>query len=173
MTVADSTTGALIGAGILFNGWTVEYALRRFPTLAKKVFRRRKWLMALFCWLRDLGMAACYDGIYPAKQMEDALKEAFGVDQSIMDYSHAKSMGTKIGFPVATVHGRPSRRIFTNYNGTGAEAKNLGKLCRNISAPSYAHVFEQVTPSLNQVKAWEECHCGRCRFLLINKWSHG
>jgi hypothetical protein len=57
------------------------------------------------------------DGFYPARNLERVLQEVFGRDKSILDYSSATSMGTKIGITVSTM--KPAPFIFTNYNGLG------------------------------------------------------
>ena len=58
------------------------------------------------------------DGLYPAENIEAALKEVFGA-KSILDYSHATTIGTRISLPVAIIN-KPSYCIFTNYNGVGS-----------------------------------------------------
>jgi hypothetical protein len=69
-------------------------------------------------------MSYLTDGLYPAANIEAALQEAYGKESSILDYSYATSIGTKIGLPVATVQGRPLSRLFTNYNGIGQRSPN-------------------------------------------------
>jgi hypothetical protein len=59
------------------------------------------------------------DGLYDPENMESALKQAFGKDESILDLSYASQTGTRIALPVATTSNPPSRRIFSNYNGSG------------------------------------------------------
>jgi hypothetical protein len=71
-------------------------------------------------------------GIYPAKNIEAALKDVFGMDKSILDCSHATSMGTRVGVPVATIR-EPFCCIFTNYNGVGIRRQDQGKLLRYYS----------------------------------------
>ena len=43
------------------------------------------------------------DGLYPADNLESALKEVFGSDTSILDYSHATAIGAKVGILVTTI----------------------------------------------------------------------
>ena len=66
------------------------------------------------------------DGLYPTKNIEAALRDAFGMNTSILDISHASSNGTLVGLPVATTDDRPSCRVFTNYNGSGKKM-GIGK----------------------------------------------
>lgn len=73
------------------------------------------------------------DGFYPARNLEAVLQEAFGSNKSILDYSSAAAMGTKIGITVSTM--KPAPFIFTNYNGLGdredKKYKNYGVLLGN------------------------------------------
>ena len=105
------------------------------------------------------------DGLHPAKNIEAALKEVFGAEGSILDYSHATSMGTRIGLPVATVRERPSSRIFTNYNGIGSREQSQGE-CVAYAGPSQANKPPQ-TKSLSRKMVSPECPFGKCKHLRI------
>lgn len=57
------------------------------------------------------------DGLYPSKNIERALEQAFGATRSMFDISTATATGTLVGLPVATTDKRPRCMLFTNYNG--------------------------------------------------------
>ncbi|EXJ56219.1 uncharacterized protein A1O5_12675 [Cladophialophora psammophila CBS 110553] len=125
------SSGGLIVLAMFHNGWSIEKSSDAFERLAKLAFRRRKGLgIPFLSRLRELLVSYFTDGLYAAKNIEAALKEAFGTEESILDYSHATSTGTRIGLPVATVHEKPSCRIFTNYNGVGAREQNPGQVIK-------------------------------------------
>ena len=110
------------------NGWSIDDSTETFEKLAKLAFKPRKVFNIPFLPnLLEALISYFADGLYPPENIEAALKQAFG-GRSILDYSHATSTGTRIGIPVATVDGKPSRRIFTNYNGVGEREKDRGKL---------------------------------------------
>jgi len=88
---------------------------RSFPPLA--------FLLGCF----EMFISYFADGLYPAKNIEAALKRAFGTSRSILDFSDATSTGTRVGLTVATTSEKPSCRIFTNYNGAGERGKDQGK----------------------------------------------
>jgi hypothetical protein len=102
------------------NGWGIEESADTFERLAKVAFTPRKVSkIPIFRNFIELLVSYFADGLYAPKNIEAALKQVFGNDRSILDVSHATTTGTRIGLPVATVGGTPSRRIFTNYNGVG------------------------------------------------------
>ena len=71
-------------------------------------------------------MSLFTDGIYPARNLETALQEVFGSDESILECSNATIMGTKMGIVASTM--KPEPFIFTNYNGIGdQEARKCEK----------------------------------------------
>lgn len=110
------------------NGWSIEESVEKFEKLATFAFQRRNVLRLPFLSrIQELLVSYFTDGLYPAKNIETALKEVFGVDSSILDHSYASSTGTKIGLPVATVQEKPACRIFTNYNGIGTRDQNQGE----------------------------------------------
>ncbi len=113
---------------MFINGWSIDDCTETFEKLAKLAFQRRKVFNFPFL-PRALELLVSYfaDGIYPPENIEAALKQVFGTDRSILDYSDATATGTRVGLPVATVDERPSCRIFTNYNGVGERAKEQGR----------------------------------------------
>jgi hypothetical protein len=72
------------------------------------------------------------DGLYPAHHLEGALKEVFGSEMGILDYSHATAIGAKVGIPVTTVLETDSC-LFTNYNGTGPRPQDCGTLIPELA----------------------------------------
>ncbi|OCK95341.1 uncharacterized protein K441DRAFT_556486, partial [Cenococcum geophilum 1.58] len=117
----------LIVLAMFVNGRSIEESTETFERLAKMAFKRRKVLkIPIFRNLIELMISYFTDGLYAPENIEAALKQVFGDDKSTLDISHATSTGTRIGLPVATVNGMPSRRIFTNYNGVGEREKGQG-----------------------------------------------
>ena len=139
-------------------GWSIERSLDVFEKLAKTTFRRQKGLgIPLLSRLRELLKSYFTDGLYAAGNIEAALKEVFG-KESILDNSYATSTGTRIGLPVATVHERPSCRIFTNYNGVGTRERNQGESAEGSPAEATNKPTDQVIKpkdGLGRVPVWE------------------
>ena len=71
------------------------------------------WLLSFF-----------FDGLYPAKHIEAAVKEAFR-DNRILDNLYATLIETRVAFLVATIR-ELLCYLFTNYNGVGARDDNWG-----------------------------------------------
>ena len=112
---------------MFINGWSIEQSTKTFEELAKVAFKPRKVLNIPFLSrIHELLKTYLADGLYPAENIEAALKEVFGVDRSILDCSHATSIGTRVGLPVATIR-EPLSCIFTNYNGVGSREQDQGK----------------------------------------------
>jgi hypothetical protein len=109
------------------NGWGIEESTDTFERLAKVAFTPRTVSkIPIFRNFIELLISYFADGLYAPKNIESALKQVFGDDRSILDVSHATTTGTRVGLPVATVGGTPSRRIFTNYNGVGDRVEGQG-----------------------------------------------
>ncbi|KAL0764688.1 hypothetical protein CaCOL14_012804 [Colletotrichum acutatum] len=64
---------------------------------------------------------------YLSQHIEKALRDMFGSDRSIADYSAADTIGAMVGMTVATVQDA-SACIFTSYNGVGQRAGDRGSL---------------------------------------------
>ena len=127
--------GAVIAMDHYINGRTLTESIQKFPDMMERTFKRRTSLRIPFLSRAFELTASCIaDGLYQARNIESVLKETFGADRTILACSHATTTGTKIGFPVATVSKHPSYRIFTNYNGIGRRAEELGRLIWCISA---------------------------------------
>lgn len=97
-----------------------------FPELAKVAFRRRNFLsIPIYPKALESLVSLLADCLYPAANIESALKEAYGSDKGILDISYATSIGTRVGIPVATIRD-PSLCLFTNYNGIGSRTHDSG-----------------------------------------------
>ncbi|KAH8650337.1 acyl transferase/acyl hydrolase/lysophospholipase [Tricladium varicosporioides] len=120
------SSGGLIIMAMFINGWSIEESTETFEKLAKLAFKPRKVLNIPFL-SRVHGLLKTFlaDGLYPTENIEAALKEVFGIDRSILDSSHATTIGTRVGLPVATIR-EPSSCIFTNYNGVGSREQDQG-----------------------------------------------
>jgi phage tail protein X len=116
---------------MFINGWSIDDSTDTFEKLAKLAFQRRKVLNLPFLpRILELLISYLADGIYPPGNIEAALKQVFGANRGILDYSHATTTGIRVGLPVATVDEKPSYRIFTNYNGVGERIREQGMLGR-------------------------------------------
>jgi hypothetical protein len=119
---------------IFINGWSIEESTKTFENLAKLAFRRRKVLdIPFLSRVHELLKSYLADGMYPAENIQAALKEVFGTDRSILDSSHATSIGTRVGLLVSTIR-EPARRILTNYDRAGSREQDQGKsfgMCRS------------------------------------------
>ncbi|KAH9204856.1 patatin-like phospholipase-like protein [Leptodontidium sp. 2 PMI_412] len=113
------SSGGLIVMAMFINGWSIDESTESFEKLAKVAFKRRKVLdIPFLSRVHELLKSYLADGLYPAENIEAALQAVFGKDKTILDYSHATSIGARVGLPVATIR-EPSSCIFTNYNGVG------------------------------------------------------
>ncbi|RSL43697.1 hypothetical protein CEP54_014972 [Fusarium duplospermum] len=132
------SSGGLIVADMFINGSSIEDSSDKFEALAKHVFQRRKYVNApflpkflttllpllidslpplpSFLYLMDIAVSYFTDGLYPSRNMEDALKRVFSSDRSMLGISNATVTGTLVGLPAATVDEKPKCRIFSNYH---------------------------------------------------------
>jgi hypothetical protein len=146
---------------MFINGWSIDESTESFEKLAKVAFKRRKVLdIPFLSRIHELLKSYLADGLYPAENIEAALQAVFGKDKSILDYSHATSIGARVGLPVATIR-EPSSCIFTNYNGVGTRDQDQGKLPRII--PVRQTNQEQDTTLYSRRTAMGECHSGKCK----------
>ncbi|KAH7304394.1 hypothetical protein B0I35DRAFT_454699 [Stachybotrys elegans] len=133
------SSGGLIVADLFINGNSIEQSTGRFEALANLAFQQRELLslsrlpqflrfliphltnslqpLPYILRLYKILMSYFGDGLYPSKNIEQALIQAFGTNRSILDLSSATATGTLVGLPVATTDDRPTSRLFTNYNG--------------------------------------------------------
>ncbi|KAH8799647.1 acyl transferase/acyl hydrolase/lysophospholipase, partial [Xylogone sp. PMI_703] len=118
------SSGGLIIMAMFLNGWSIDESIEAFEKLAKLAFKRREVLnIPILSRIYELSKSYLTDGLYPAENIEAALKSVFPIDRSILDYSHTTSIGARVRLPVATIHD-PSCCIFTNYNGVGTREQD-------------------------------------------------
>lgn len=104
-------------------------------------------------------MSIFTDCLYPTSHIETALKEAYGCEQGLLEMPQTTSLGTRVGIPVATVHG-PSLCLFTSYNATGLRKDDLGTfpnschLLQTANRLSEYHVIES-HDGAEQPRVWE------------------
>jgi hypothetical protein len=72
-------------------------------------------------------MSYLADGVYPVDNIESALREVFGSEKGILDYSYTTSIGPGIGLPVTIIRDTLLCN-FTNYNEVGNRKQNCGNL---------------------------------------------
>ena len=125
---------------LFIKGWSIPESTEAFKRLAEVAFQKRNVLrLPLLSRLQRYLISYLSDSIYPAENIELVLKEVFGIETNILDYSHATSIGTRIGLPVASVSNPPGHHVFTNYNGAGERDKRLGK---------YLAIFTWLSPEI-------------------------
>jgi len=104
-----------------------ETLFSRIPFVARYLTMFPPFKIPILTQVLQYFVSYLADGRYSAQNIEAALKEVFGVNRTVLDYSHATWTGTKVGLPVATVDSNPSCRVFTNYNGVGERAPDQGR----------------------------------------------
>jgi hypothetical protein len=122
---------------MFIRGRTIDQSTETIETLSKVAFKlwevfnnpiiREALKIPAFRHFLEFMISYFTDGLYPPGNIEAALKQVFGDKRSILDFSYATFTGTRIGLPVATVTDKPSRRIFTNYNGVGERKEGQSK----------------------------------------------
>jgi hypothetical protein len=127
----------------------VSSCIPAFLKLATKAFSARKTQHgSIFSRVKVLAKSLYLDFLYPAKNIEEPLKQQFGEDSAITDFSAGAARGAKVG---VTVTGVPSGEyIITNYNGVGNEELRHG----------YRHALpkHRTTP----IHIWEACVYRTC-----------
>ena len=102
-------------------------SIKTFAEMAGRVFRKRmSSSIPQLSRVANVLVSCLADGMYSASNIDAALRDWVS-DRGVLDCSRAKSTGTKVGFPVATVSDHPSCRLFTNYNGAGERDCEQGK----------------------------------------------
>ena len=116
--------GAIIALALGREGLSVEDCIDFYERLIKQAFK-----LGLFSYLLML-ISLFTGGIYPARNLEAALQEVFGINESILDCSSATTMGIMLGIVASTM--KPEPFLFTNYNGLGVRKdKKYGILLGN------------------------------------------
>ena len=105
--------------------WNVSYCSEIFDTLTRQFFSRRtrgsgnfiqQIRYLLKCWLSD----GCYD----VRGLENSLKEYFGTEQRMFDYTGNPS-DVKVGVTATTISDA-SAYLFSNYNGSSVRSSDCG-----------------------------------------------
>ncbi|KFY17790.1 hypothetical protein V492_00388 [Pseudogymnoascus sp. VKM F-4246] len=110
--VFGTSSGGIIALALSHKGLSVEDCMGLFERLAKRAFE-----LHYISYFRAILVSLFTDGIYPARNIERALRDVFGSNETILDCSSATAMGTKIGVVASTM--KPEPFLFTNYNGLG------------------------------------------------------
>ncbi|OBT48514.1 hypothetical protein VE00_01410 [Pseudogymnoascus sp. WSF 3629] len=110
--VFGTSSGGIIALALSHKGLSVEDCMDLFERLAKRAFE-----LHYISYFRAILVSLFTDGIYPARNIERALRDVFGSNETILDCSSATAMGTKIGVVASTM--KPEPFLFTNYNGLG------------------------------------------------------
>ncbi|OCK74562.1 FabD/lysophospholipase-like protein [Lepidopterella palustris CBS 459.81] len=133
-------TSCVSALGMFYNGWSVERCAEIFEKTAREAFTPRKsCCIPLISWPYNL-ILSYLRGVYPASNIERALKEAFGRETSILERPHASAQGVKIGLPVITFP-ETMPCIFTNYVGKGRRAEDCG--------------YKAIRPNDRRTPVWE------------------
>lgn len=112
------------------------------------------------------------DSLYSADDLKVALKNSFGKQQSILDYSHATASGAKVGLSVTTIS-ETSSCIFTNYNRIGMRAQDCGRRSRKLrkqECNAEAMLGYHVIPAqdgFRRVQVWEMCVNHSCLYCFL------
>ncbi|GJC91169.1 calcium-independent phospholipase A2-gamma [Colletotrichum liriopes] len=103
--VFGTSSGAISAGALCINGWTVDECIARFESLSNQAFTPRG--------VPSIPIIGSFVSVATHRA---ALRDMFGSERSIADYSAADTMGAMVGMTVATVQDA-SACIFTNYNG--------------------------------------------------------
>lgn len=106
--------------------WTVSYCSQIFQKLIRQVFQRpTRGSDSIFQYVRRLIRCWLRDGYYNVRALEAFLKEYFGFERRMFDYSEGTS-DTKIAVTATTISDA-SAYLFSSYNGSGARSKDCGE----------------------------------------------
>jgi hypothetical protein len=86
-------------------------------------------------------VSLCAGSLYPSEDIDDTLRDQFGQDATLLDYSAASTRGAKVAVTVAGVP--KGEYVMTNYNGAGLKAFRRG----------YRHALPE--GSSLQIRTWE------------------
>lgn len=152
---------------MFINGWPVDDCANAFENLARKTFKPRGIFQVpvishipILSRLLKFIISYLADGLYPADDLEAALKDVFGSDRGLLDYSYATAIGAKVGFTATTVLDTDCC-IFTNYNGVGTRPQDCGIWASNLiiqlrfSNRSIAYHLIQSKDGARRILLWE------------------
>ncbi|KIW36756.1 hypothetical protein, variant [Exophiala oligosperma] len=162
-----TSSGGLIVLALFISGWTVDDCANLFESFATRAFRPR-WIthvpilsrIPVLSHIFHFLVSYLADGLYPAHNLEGALKDVFGSDVGILDYSHATAIGAKVGIPVTTVQ-ETEPCLFTNYNGMGPRPQDSGTLFPELPVCERFLMDEQVTELFGRRMGRKGFVCGR------------
>ena len=105
--------------------WPVSRCLEAFDVMTRRVFRQKQeYNRSLFGGFRHIIRCWLADGYYNVTALEDCLKETFGTQQRMLDFSDVTS-GTKVAVTASNISDA-STYVFSNYNGTGTRHSDCG-----------------------------------------------
>ena len=135
--------GGLVALGLYLNGWDVTQALGIFEELATKAFQPRQHILpgrVGGCLGFLISMFA--DSQCSAGRLENALKQAFGRNRTMAEWSEKAIAGHKIAVTASRV-ADSSTWIFANYSDPDATRINYKVVKNEVKvweAYGYAHV---------------------------------
>ncbi|CZR65314.1 related to calcium-independent phospholipase A2 [Phialocephala subalpina] len=120
-----TSSGGIIVLALYKRAWPIAECITQFERLAKLAFQQSILAQLgtlLLCFrllslFRGLLVLLVTDRIYPARNLEAALRSVYGSQSGILDCSSSTATSTRIGVVVSSMEPRPY--IFTNYNSIG------------------------------------------------------
>ena len=118
--------GGLIILSLFIRRWDVKYCAQMFDTLTQQFFRRRRGgREGFFQHLRHIFKCWLLDGYYDVRALEGSLKEHFGLEQRMFDYTGNVS-STKVAVTATTISDA-STYLFSTYNCSAVRSRDCGK----------------------------------------------
>ena len=118
--------GGLIILSLFIRRWDVKYCAQMFDTLTRQFFRRRTGgREGFFQHLRHIFKCWLLDGYYDVRALEGSLKEHFGLEQRMFDYTGNVS-STKVAVTATTISDA-STYLFSTYNCSAVRSRDCGK----------------------------------------------
>lgn len=159
--VIGTSTGAIIGLGLVEMGWTVNACLRKFQDLARIAFRKHKILEREFLdWL----VSSFQHGRYKAEPLEELLRQEyternlFGGARQDSDYYPRSHLPGKIGVTTTTTNGTPY--LLANYN-------------RLENDENIHYSFLRPEKPEQEIKAWEAARASSAAPKIFKPYGHG
>ena len=156
-----NSPGGLIVLSLFIRRWDVKYCTRIFDTLTRQIFRRRtnghvnffqRVRHVLRCWLLD--------GHYDVRALEESLKENFGLEQRMFDYT-GNASDTKVAVTATTISDA-SAYLFSTYNNSSVRSKDCGEYGRlngaaNVATKSSESGYKHLRPERieDEPHVWE------------------
>ncbi|EXU95695.1 patatin-like phospholipase family protein [Metarhizium robertsii] len=121
---AGVSAGGLNLIALYLKGWHPEVCTRKYEEMSKVIFR--KGFLQHVPVLSTV-LAMWNKARYSSETLEQVIGETYGEKGMMLDPSYATSIGARIVLPAARSP-TPSILLFTNYNGSGDNAENKGRL---------------------------------------------